>query len=102
MISPHARRSLKAYFSRIGSTVAFRTASSTRFFQSPTAALAFPLLLLIHLVTTHPVTLRVCSAHGDGAVLAVTRHDNPTACNHFAAFHDVEPQYMVVDFSVRP
>jgi hypothetical protein len=38
VISRHARRSLKAYSSRTCPTAAFKTASSTRFFGSPTAA----------------------------------------------------------------
>jgi hypothetical protein len=37
--------------------------------HAPVVAVAIPLLLLIHPASTHPVALRVCSAHGDRAAL---------------------------------
>ena len=58
------------------------------------------LLLVIHLGATYPVALRVNSAHGDSAALAIGRNGNPSADDYLTAFHDVEPQYMLVDHGV--
>src|SRR5216117_376967 len=46
--------------------------------------------------------LRIGSAGGDGAALAVSRYDNATAGGDLAAFLNVEPQRMIVDLRVRP
>jgi hypothetical protein len=60
------------------------------------------LLLLINLATADPLTLRVGSAHGDRAALAVSRHNNPTTGDNLTAFHDIESQNILGDYSVRP
>jgi hypothetical protein len=58
------------------------------------------LLLLIDLATADPVTLCVGPAHGDRAALAVSRDNNPATGDNLTAFHHIESQNMLVDYSV--
>ena len=59
-------------------------------------------LLVVHCSAGEFLALRIGSARGNRAALAVGRHDNATASGDLAAFLNVERQRMVVNFRVRP
>jgi hypothetical protein len=61
--------------------------------------LALPLLLVVDRRTADLLSVRINSARGDRAALAVGRHDNATANGGLAAIFDVETQRTVVDLS---
>ena len=60
------------------------------------------LLLVVHCGAGEFLALRIGSAYGDSAALAVSRHGNATASGDLAAFLNVELQRMVVNLRVRP
>src|SRR5438094_165249 len=71
VITPHARRWLKAYSSSTCSTAAFRATSSTRFFESPTAALPCPGS------DPPPASAAACSPHATASLPAPGSHPSP-------------------------
>ena len=61
-----------------------------------------PLLLVVHRCAGVLLALRIGSGEGDGAGVAVGRHDATTANRNFVALLVGERQRMVVDFLVGP
>ena len=62
----------------------FRSASSERASDRESS-----LLLVVHRGALDVFALRICSARGDRAGLAIGRHDNPTASSGLAGLLDV-------------
>jgi hypothetical protein len=58
------------------------------------------LQFLINLATADPVTFASVPLMVTVRVLAVSRHNNPTTGDNLTAFHDIESQNMLVDYSV--
>ena len=58
-------------------------------------------IAFINFAAAELLPVRIDSTHGDRAALAVRRHDNATAIDHFTAFRHVKSQDVVIDYRVR-